>query len=214
MKTRVLTTAGIVGSVAAALFISHCGATSAVEYSLSNPPAGFVFTNTAGNQVDKMGSGSTAQLRDTSGKILLQFFVNGLINFQNVVAGRDSTRTLIHFPAASDKYGLSGYLLLFLPCTATTDEVHVCPSAATLSEVTSGCTGELTLTAANPASGAYTWSNASTKTDIDDCQIKANVSDFGTGAFGISTSASMVIEEDLSYSDDESADESADAGTE
>lgn len=199
MKTKIRIAAAFIALGVAALFILNlnCGSGSAGDYPLTGAPTGFVFTNTSGNQIDKMSSGGTAQLRDTTGRILLQFFVNGIVNFQNVVAGRDSTKTLIHFPSAIDKNGISGYLLLFFACNATTDEVRVCPSATAMSEVAGGCTDELTLNAANPTSGAYTWANASTRTGSDDCQVQANTGDFGTGAFGVSTGGVVLTEKDF-----------------
>lgn len=178
------------------LAFAGCGA-EGVSDILNFPPSGFMFTDEDGNQVTSISRGHWAQLRDLSGNVLLQFKTEATINFQNVTAGRDATKTFVHFASGQDKYGLTGDLLLFIPCTSTTDQITVCPSAAALADITTGCTDAVTLTIASPTSGHYTWSNATTRSGTADCEVSAAVMEFGTGAFGESTGSGGLTADDF-----------------
>ena len=183
----------IVG-VFAALALTFCGGSGGGGgTALSNAPAGFSFTDANGNAITSASTGDTVQLRDASSNVILQFTIGGAVDFSNVTAGRDASKTLTHFPSAGDKDGLSGTLTMYVPCGATTTQVTVCPQAATLAEIAGGCTGELTLTQAAATSGNYTWDNAATRTGSEDCQVSAAVADFGTGVLGSAAQPTLTV---------------------
>jgi hypothetical protein len=191
-------TIGAIAFVAlvAAFTLTFCGGSGTTD-ALSNAPAGFTFTDTSGNTISTVARGTAVQLRDASGNVVLQFSTNGTVNFANLTAGRDTTKSLAHFPSSSDKSGLTGNLVLYTPCEATTTEVHVCPSSTSLTDTATGCTGEITLTQAAATSGNYTWDNATTRTGAEDCQVSAAVANFGTGAFGEATGQPVLTTEDF-----------------
>ncbi len=175
------------------LSLTSCGEDTTID-SLSNAPAGFAFTNTTGNVISGVTRGTAVQLRADSDDIILQFTTNSNVDFTNVVAGRDAANTLAHFPAATDKAGLEGSIVMFVPCSAAVTDVHVCPLAASMGQISVGCAAELVLTAEAPTSGNYTWNNAATHAGTDDCQISASVDNFGTGGFGLTSPSGDVIE--------------------
>lgn len=184
------------GLALALVYCSSTGSDTTIDV-LSNVPTGFVFTNADGTTITSATRGATVQFRDTSGNSLLQFATSGNVDFTNVVAARDSTSTLVHFPSAADKSGLTGNLTMFVPCAAAANQIRTCPQAATMNQVALGCTGETTLTAATATSGSYTWDNASTHTGTDDCQVSASVDNFGTGAFALTSTGPILTTNDF-----------------
>ena len=198
MKNRtkiILASFALLGSAIALTFCGGGG--GAANDILANAPAGFTFTNTSGNAITSVSRGTAAQLRDSAGNILLQFTTGGTVNFTNVVAGRDAAKTFVHFSATTDKSGLSGTIIMFVPCGATANQVNVCPNASSLGDVTVGCAGEGTLTQTAKTSGNYTWDNATTHTGTDDCQVSASVDNFGTGAFSAASPTPVLTAEDF-----------------
>lgn len=170
-------------SLLSVLVLASCGGVAS-SYTLSHAPTGFNFTNTSGNTIDKMGGGSIIQLRDSENNIIIQFTIDGDVDFANVVADRDDLRTLAHFPSSSDKSGLTGNITLFVPCNDTINTIRVCPDATTLFEIANGCPGEITLTDSETTSGNYTWDNATSRSGDNDCEVWATVDNFNTGALG------------------------------
>lgn len=174
-----------------------CGGTTGTDSgtsttdSLGGAPTGSVFTDSDGNTVSSTTRGSTAQLRDSSDNVLLAFTTDGSVDFTNVTATRTSSKAVVHFPSSTDKEGLTGTLVMYLPCDARTNQVRVCPSATTEDETSTSCSGVLALNATTSTSGSYTWDNASTRTGTTDCQVSASVENFGTGAFGEASSSAQ-----------------------
>jgi hypothetical protein len=164
---------------------------------LANAPAGFSFTDETGIALTGFSGGETAiQLRDGGSNILFSFTANGDVDFTNVTAVRSSTKSVIHFPATTDKAGITGTVTLYVPCVSNQNSVVVCPSATSADEVTTSCTDVVTVSPTTTISGNYTFANATTRIGATDCQITADIENFGSGALG-NTSLSTLVSEDL-----------------
>ncbi len=164
------------------------GDSDSTSDAVANAPTGFIFTDADGNTISGTTRGATAQLRASSGETVLAFTTDGDVDFSNVTVARTSSRSVVHFPTSDDKAGLTGTLTLFVPCDSRTNQVRICPSAATTDETATGCSGELTVSTGTATSGAYTFGNASSRSGVTDCQVTANVADFGTGALSEASS--------------------------
>lgn len=150
---------------------------------LINPPSGFIFTNSSGDEIVRPSSDGLVQLRNGSGEKLLQFTYGAPINFNHVIAARTVEKSLLHFPSLTDKAGIVGTISFFVPCSPDQNALRICPGATTASAVASACSGELLLTTEAPSSGAYTWANT-TRTGTDDCEVQVDIRDFNTGGSG------------------------------
>ncbi|MFH1654299.1 MAG: hypothetical protein ABIE74_09655 [Pseudomonadota bacterium] len=163
-----------------------CGDGTNVSDALSGAPAGYKFTDTNGNAITSITRGTAAQLRSDAGNVIIQFTTSGSVNFTDLVTDRNTTKTIAHFPSDTEKAGLTGNVVLFIPCAADSTQVRVCPDATALTDVLEGCTNVVTLSSATPTSGNYTWDNVTTRSGATDCQVSATVANFGTGGEGIS----------------------------
>lgn len=176
----------IIGTCACfALFFSCNGGGGGAALILSGTPSGFTFTDENGNAITSAGAGSTVQLRDANGNALFAFTANGDVDFSNVTAARSDTKALVHFPSDSDKAGISGTVTLYAPCDSHQNSIVLCPGATSLDDVTTTCSGAVTLSPGSATGSNYTFANAATKAaGTTLCQAQADIANFGTGGIG------------------------------
>jgi hypothetical protein len=200
-KTNLTTQLLVTLFLTATLGSLGCGSTTTTSTessssagSVSNAPSGTTFTDTDGNTITSFTEGQAVILEDTAGKTVFKFSPTADVDLTNVTAARDSSTSVVHFPASTDKTGISGSVTLSIPCSSSDTAVRVCPNATAASAVTSGCTGEITLTTSSPTSGNYTWANTS-RSGSTDCTVTADIDNFGTGGAGIQCAFTVITKE-------------------
>lgn|GEM_PF-5181783 len=172
--------------------VSGCGSSGSggggggTTNTLANAPTGYTFTDENGNAVTTITAGQTVQLRDESGNVLFAFTTDGDVDFSNVTADSSDTDTkaFVHFPADTDKTGITGTVTLYIPCLSNQNSIVVCPDATTLDEVTAACANAASLSPVTTTAGNYTYANAATRTGTTACQVTADIANFGTGGVG------------------------------
>lgn len=188
-------------SVMLIIVAAGCGGSSSTtpttNDTLANAPSGASFTDVNGNTITEVAQGTTAYLSDSSDNKILAFTTSGNVDFSNVTANRSSFASIVHFPSSTDKAGLTGTLILYMPCSDQYDQINICPSATSLADTVIGCEGATTITAPASGSGAYTWDNIIGRAANDDCLLSAAVDDFGTGAYGDNSAFILLTSTDI-----------------
>lgn len=171
---------GWIKSIISAPFsLAGCGGGGTTGVTLGGAPAGFVFTDTSGNEINEAKEGDTVELRATDGTTVLQFTVGTTaVSLSGVTIERDAEGTYVSLPASVT--GLPSELTVMVPCQEGNTVVQVCPEETGMPTVFPVCTSGDFLTQSAPASGGYTWDNAASRTGNDDCTVSGSLESFAT----------------------------------
>lgn len=172
-------------SLSLLLLHSNCGdstSTPTGTLALGTAPVGLYFTSAGGATVTMANAGDVVELRNSAGDVIVSFTVESDTDLSGIVAGKVNGVVYAHFPSVD---GLTGDIILYVPCDATTNTVYVTPGAQSATQVSKNKESDkvITLTTVNPGpTQGYTFANAATRVENEDCQITADVSVFSTGA--------------------------------
>ena len=152
---------------------------------IENLPEGFSITDVSGELVESFSAGDRIQLRNNNDNPVVEFALSDSLDLAGLVLGRTEDAAFAHF---GNKEGITGDVYLFLPCSENNNVVRICPGAESESDVSRDCTGRVILSTETTESGDYTFVNAETRSEEEDCQIGADIENFGTGAEGLTSS--------------------------